>query len=687
MAIKIDETEVRKAIAVLKPDNMLFEIRHIYAGGKTNFSGYFKSADDLINAFKRFTPVEQGNTYITLNAINEACYSRKQQNQMLKNPKETTADNNIVGYQWMLVDLDPKRPSGTSSSDEELEKARLKAQKVYKYLKRNGFETPVVAMSGNGYHLLYKISLQNTTERKTLIENCLKFINLAFKDDDGVDIDTKVFNPARICKLYGTMAEKGADTKERPHRMSKIVAVPDVVKTTDVLYLMALADKLPKEPERPQKYNNYNPQQFNLEEWLTKHNVVVTSKVDFKGIGKKYILEHCPFDENHNGKDACLIQFDSGAITFKCLHASCDGRTWKDFRMFYEPDAYNRPDYKQPNREMYYRKADEERPVYFNDDEEKIEEPYFLTLEDIYNRPTLPEEFIQTGIVEIDKKLKGLKKGEVTVISGLRASGKTSITSQIAVKTAEQGYSTGIYSGEMSPKMLSKWLISQSAGKMNMLQDDRYENYFFPKKGVEEKVIEWLKDKIYIFNNTAYGDNFGEIIEQLENHFEKYKFDLIILDNLMTLDIAELGQNENQQQTTFLKELTKFAYRNNVHVIFVAHPRKASQFLRLSDISGTANIGNNVTNAFIIHRNNRDFQKLSSEYFNWSVDNDLYKSSNVIEIAKDRNGGYQDVFIPLFFEPATKRLKNFEEESTNNFEPCWNNDIDFIEVGADDVPW
>jgi len=27
-----------------------------------------------------------------------------------------------------------------------------------------------------------------------------------------------VFNPARICKLYGTLSRKGDSTPERPHR-------------------------------------------------------------------------------------------------------------------------------------------------------------------------------------------------------------------------------------------------------------------------------------------------------------------------------------------------------------------------------------------------------------------------------------------------------------------------------------
>lgn len=98
MTMKIDELEIRKAIALLKPDGQLFEIRYIGESGRLNFSGYFTDADVLIDKLNHLAPTESGNIYITLNAINEACYSRQQHNKFVKNCKNTTSDNDIVGY-------------------------------------------------------------------------------------------------------------------------------------------------------------------------------------------------------------------------------------------------------------------------------------------------------------------------------------------------------------------------------------------------------------------------------------------------------------------------------------------------------------------------------------------------------------------------------------------------------------
>ena len=301
----ISETEIRKAISLLKTENQLFEVRVIY-NSKQMYSGYFKTADDLIKAFnKDIRDYANCNIYITLNSLNEACYSREQQNFFKKNAKATSSDNDVVGYDWLFIDVDPKRPTGTSSSDDQVAAAKEIGNKVYSFMKNIGFYDPLFGFSGNGVHLLYRIKMKNSDENRELIKKCLNVLDMYFSDDE-IQIDLKNFNPARVCKLYGTQAQKGADTKERPHRMSHIIGDPKKIKVNDVEYLKKLADMLPKE-EKPQKYNGYQPSQFDLDEWLDKYGLRYR-KTSYSG-GTKYILDACPFDSNHNGKDACSFKW------------------------------------------------------------------------------------------------------------------------------------------------------------------------------------------------------------------------------------------------------------------------------------------------------------------------------------------------------------------------------------------
>lgn len=644
----ISETEIRKAISLLKTENQLFEVRVIY-NSKQMYSGYFKTADDLIKAFnKDIRDYANCNIYITLNSLNEACYSREQQNFFKKNAKATSSDNDVVGYDWLFIDVDPKRPTGTSSSDDQVAAAKEIGNKVYSFMKNIGFYDPLFGFSGNGVHLLYRIKMKNSDENRELIKKCLNVLDMYFSDEE-IQIDLKNFNPARVCKLYGTQAQKGANTEERPHRMSMVIGDTKEIRVNDAKYVKKLASMLPKE-EKPQRYNNYEPAQFDLDEWLSKHGLRYR-KTSYSG-GTKYILDVCPFDSNHKGKDACIFRTSSGAIGFHCFHNSCADKTWRDVRLLYEPDAYEKKQ-QEYERKIYAKpKSQPERKKI----EEKEGKPVFLTAKDILSLPTPPERFVKTGIADIDKRMRGLKTGYTSVISGLRASGKSSIISEICLDCVESENKVVVYSGELAPKNFMRWMNLQAAGKAHA-EPTQFEGYYNVSKQNQEKIAEWLSNSFSLYNNE-YGNDFLAIKDQLERVFESNKPDLVILDNLMAFDIKSLSDNKYEAQTAFTWTLHEMAQKYDVHIMFVAHPRKAMGFLRLDDISGTADIGNAVDNAFIIHRVNNDFKRLSMQMFGWKSDDNLYTASNVIEIAKDRDGGLQDYFIPLYYEVESKRLKN-----------------------------
>lgn len=645
-----NESEIRKAVLLLKPDRELFEIRFI--SGKWNASGYFTDADTLISEMKTFRPKTGANSYILLNHIKEECYSRAQRNRLVEYASPTTGDNDVDGLEWMMVDVDPRRAAGTSSSNDQVDKALKTARRIFMFLRDRGWEDPICAMSGNGAHLLYRIALENTSERVKLVENCLKTINMLFADDE-MDIDLKTFNPSRICKLYGTMAQKGSNTEDRPHRMSAILYAPKTQKPNSIVLLRALVDLLPKE-EPPQKYNSYNPKEFDLQKWIDDHGIKYTSKESWNG-GTKWILECCPFNDQHRGKDASIIQTSDGKICYNCFHASCSDKKWKDVRVLFEPDAYEKKqihDYAP-------------RPNYLTipQDELQLDDaigPVFYTTEQIRLMKAPPEEFIKTGITEIDKRMRGLKKGFVTCLSGLRAGGKSSIISQMTISCRAQGYKVALYSGELTSKNLLKWLVLQAAGKAHVYES-QYEGYYLPYPETEEAVSKWLNDFVFIYNND-YGNNFEQLMQRLRACVAEHKIDMVILDNMMALDIESLDRDIFVRQSKFVGELETFAKASNIHIMFVAHPRKSQGFLRLDDVSGSNDIVNRVDNALIIHRVNEDFKNRVKETLHWKEDNPNFSASNVIEIVKDRDGGNQDVFVPLYFESETKRLKNTESE-------------------------
>lgn len=654
----INQIELKKAISLLKPDGKLFEVRLIGDKGKP-LSGYFKDADSLISAFDT-VDFRNMNAYITLNCLNDALYSRQQADRFLM-AKSTTQDTEVECYEWLFIDVDPVRPSGISSTNEELKKAAELAQQIYVYLKGLGFEEPVKAFSGNGYHLLYSIQLLNNEDNKKLIERCLKALSLLFSNDD-IKIDTVNHNPSRICKLYGTMAQKGSNTEGRPFRMARIDGDIGEIKPTRKIYLEKLAEVIPVETIKPAKYNNYSPGEFDIESWMNDKGIEYKTKVDFDST--KYILSNCPFDHNHKAPDSMIFKMPNGAIGFKCLHNSCANKKWQDVRTMYEPNAYEKANesFDKAIEEGWKRHNRDRKKAEINIDNGNIWE----TIADIQKKPTPDNEYIKTHIDVIDKKLHGLMKGGLSIWSGLRASAKSTVLSQIALSAIDDNHNVLFYSGELTDKRFARWLIQQAAGKQYVKEYEKEESkYWFVPDDVQRKIASWIGNKLYVYNNS-YGSQYSRLINEIENKIQLVKPDLIVLDNLMTIGLYDISTNEYQAQTTLMLKLHELAEKYNCHIGLVAHPRKTTTFLRLIDIAGSGNIGNMVDSAFIVHRVNHDFKKGFIEEFckkgTREEDVLLFNGTNVIEIAKDREEGIQDEFIPLWYENESRRLKNNQTE-------------------------
>lgn len=335
----IDIEKIKETINKLKPGGQLYEIRILQGSGKrkTTISGYFRGTDNLEAAFSK-VDLRRANVFYTLNVIDPECYSREQHERFLQ-VDDTTSDADIVAYQWMLVDLDPKRRTGISSTDAELEEAKRMAKDVKEYLRGLGFMDPITALSGNGIHLLYCIDLPKTDENENLIKRCLYTLDERFSNNK-VQIDKAVFNPSRVSKLYGTTARKGANTTTRPHRMSEMLDVPFLVSVTRTEALRTLAGELAKEiPIQQPKTQNRGI--FDVERWLSEKGIGIYKTTSTADGAVKHILEECPFNDSHKAPDSMIIVQPSGAIGFRCLHNSCAGRTWQDVRLMYEPDAYD----------------------------------------------------------------------------------------------------------------------------------------------------------------------------------------------------------------------------------------------------------------------------------------------------------------------------------------------------------
>ena len=646
----MNEITIRQWYDTFKSGEELVEVRIVDNAYKRTYSGYFTDVNTLLNEIRKY---DNCNIYFTLNAINPACYDREQHDRIVTKPKSTTSDNDIVGRDWILIDIDTKKPSDTNSTDEEKEMAKEVVNNVFKFLRDEGFEKPVVCDSGNGFHLLYKIAMKNSNENTTICKEFLQVLDMLFSNPN-VEIDCTTHNASRVCKLYGTFSRKGSNTKKRPQRESKILRIPDEIKITPNEYFAKVAAMLPK-PEQPSKSNYYSNEKLDLEAFLNKHYIAVRNIVRTSSF-TKYILDECPFNSSHRAPDSAIFEMSNGGLGFKCLHSSCSQYTWKDFRLKFEPDAYDHKEYQRHEHKMQYYSQQKKEP-FVPKKEDSTKGKKWLAMTDVQYVDMSKLVAIPTGYKELDKKIIGLLMGDVTVLSGLSGSGKTSWIDCVVLNAVQRGYKVGIWSGELQDFRFQSWIDQISAGKNYVCKKEGYENYYYAPKNIANQINKWLEGKLFLYNNN-YGSKWQQLFADIKTLVENEGTQLIVLDNLMALQIDSYDGDKYTQQTRFINDLKEYAKAKNIHVILVCHPRKEGGFLRKESISGTADLTNLADSVIIIHRIGKDFEQRAGEFFGKDKVLPYLKYNSVIEVCKNRSMGVIDLLVGMYYEVESRRLKN-----------------------------
>ncbi len=296
--------------------------RRIYVGNVA--SGYYNDYEKLARDIEPFDG--KANIYVTINPCIRDLLARAA-NRLQFGATVTTSDDEILCDIVFPIDIDPARPAGISSSQEELELALAKLDEVADFL--SPWATVVKGMSGNGGHgLIRLLGYPNSEETRRAKERLTRFLSERFSDA-RVSVDNTVFNMSRIWKLYGTMSCKGDSIPDRPHRRSYLEIAP--VEPVD---LYAHLDEM-----IPPGYGTYKDTatfsdgdyplldvQAYLNAWGGKWRMRV------KGGVKWFQFITCPLHTDYDDHEwECgICQFDSGRLGAKCMHDPAYG--WQDFK-------------------------------------------------------------------------------------------------------------------------------------------------------------------------------------------------------------------------------------------------------------------------------------------------------------------------------------------------------------------
>lgn len=225
-------TDVETFLRILHPDGVC-EIRSpkcpVKKGNSftTTHSGYFNDMSLAAKQVASTEKLEPPGIYVTLNAVDPSLLARAN-NRIIPKAEKTTSKTEVVCRQWLLVDIDPKRRAGISSTDKELEAAWQLSDNIRATMLEAGWPEPLRGMSGNGTYLLWRVKLPNNEESEKLVQRVLKALASRFNTVKA-EVDTSTYDASRICKVLGTMARKGDSLSTndsetaRPHRRSGFI--------------------------------------------------------------------------------------------------------------------------------------------------------------------------------------------------------------------------------------------------------------------------------------------------------------------------------------------------------------------------------------------------------------------------------------------------------------------------------
>lgn len=282
-----------------------------------------------------------------------------------------------------------------------------------------------------------------------------------------------------------------------------------------------------------------------------------------------------------------------------------------------------------------------------------------LSLADIKPFDFWAAERVSAGIEPLNRLLGGFWMGQLTVWSGRRGEGKSTILGQMLLESIENGFNVCAYSGELTASQFQYWLDLQAAGEDNItfVKDPLSgEKTSVLTDAVKNGIHEWYRGKAYLYDNEIAGASEADaVMSVFEYAARRYNCRVFTVDNLMSLRYED-SDNFYRRQSLFCGRLAEFAKKYNVHVHLVAHPRKTTDRLGNDDIAGSADITNRADNVITM-------TKIPDEKFA------ELKCNTSLEVTKNRFNGKRGA-IGLNFSAADRRY--FFAGSCNNRVYSWN---------------
>lgn len=232
-----------------------------------------------------------------------------------------------------------------------------------------------------------------------------------------------------------------------------------------------------------------------------------------------------------------------------------------------------------------------------------------LNLAEVQNRDLTELPRTLSRFDRLDRSIGGFFAGELSVWTGKRGVGKSTLLSQLLLEAVDQGHVVCAYSGELDKAQFREWTYLQAAGPGHIgYRDDPLTGKRLPTVDpmAEKCISEWLNERFWLFDlekNTCHDPE--SILSQFAYAKLRYGADVFLVDNIMSVDFNHRRDADfNRVQSQFTQLLAAFSKRQHVHTHLVVHPRKSTSGrnaeVTADDVHGSGDITNRADNVFFL---------------------------------------------------------------------------------------
>lgn len=262
-----------------------------------------------------------------------------------------------------------------------------------------------------------------------------------------------------------------------------------------------------------------------------------------------------------------------------------------------------------------------------------------------------------TGFLALDKKLGGLRKGEMIILGARPSMGKSALALDIAANVAKENGRVAFFSLEMGKvSLVQRLLCSEARVDLFLMMRGRLETE--DRRKVNSVLGRVMRYQIFIDDERTM--TVPKVLAESRRLQTLQGLDLVIVDYLQIMDSVGRFENANRMVTAMSKGLKQMAGTLDVPVLVLSQLSRDSEKRadkdrrpRLSDLRDSGSLEQDADVVMFIYR---------PEVY--SPDRPDYLGIAEIEVAKQRNGPIGTVKLVFL-----KRYAHFEDTAESFVQP------------------